>query len=161
MHFSPQAIAGVASLLLCGPALSAGTGHCNAKEEVVFNCELRGGKTVSVCSSTNLSSNSGYLHYRFGPPGQVELQFPSGTRNTQEQFTFESHRPYATESEFLNFKRGAYEYTVYRVLTDDPESKNSAGVQVSKGERVVSDLKCLNPIVQQPIGLEAVVPEAK
>src|SRR6266480_5829555 len=50
---------------------------CTKDERVVFSCPVkRPAKIVSVCASKDLTSEHGYLQYRFGLPGKIELEFP-------------------------------------------------------------------------------------
>ena len=49
---------------------------CAKDERVIFACVLKQpAKIVSVCASKNVTSETGYLQYRFGLPGKVELEF--------------------------------------------------------------------------------------
>ena len=60
---------------------------CAADERVIFSCVLRQtAKSVSVCASKDLTNEKGYLQYRFGMPGKIELEFPKDRANTQQQF---------------------------------------------------------------------------
>ena len=50
---------------------------CAADERIIFSCTLRQPvKIVSVCAAKDLTNEKGYLQYRFGLPGKVELEFP-------------------------------------------------------------------------------------
>ncbi len=50
---------------------------CSPGERVVFSAFAEGSnKLVSICSSSPLNESRGYLQYRFGRPGKIELQFP-------------------------------------------------------------------------------------
>jgi hypothetical protein len=50
---------------------------CTKDERIIFSCPVkRPAKIVSVCASKDLTSDRGYLQYRFGLPGKIELEFP-------------------------------------------------------------------------------------
>jgi hypothetical protein len=60
---------------------------CDASERVLFSALVKGSnKLVSICSSRKIDKQEGYLQYRFGRPGQVELEFPSSRQDTQKSF---------------------------------------------------------------------------
>src|ERR1044071_2779627 len=58
---------------------------CARTEQIIFSClTKRSGssspttpaKIVSLCASRDLDKERGYLQYRYGLPGKVELEFP-------------------------------------------------------------------------------------
>ena len=155
-------IAGLLAVVMPVVAAAAEPSHCTADESVVFSCLLRNAKVVSLCSSRDLAKDAGYLQYRYGPKGRVELEFPAGRRGTQDRFSLEQHRPYRMESELLHFTIDQYEYSVYRVVSNDPETPNGAGVMVStpasagKAARF-TDIKCRKSLFAQGFGLDGVV----
>ena len=54
--------------------LQAGT-LCASDERIIFSCPIRRpAKIVSLCASKNLTSERGYLQYRFGVPEKIELE---------------------------------------------------------------------------------------
>ncbi len=136
-------------LLVCltwAGACAAQPTHCKPGEKIFFNCSVRGGKVISVCGSTAVSANSGYLQYRFGKPGRPEFEFPSALEGSQRKFDLESHRPYQGESELLHFSSANYEYSVYQAAGTDPTPFRSAGVFVSRaapdGASTSIEIKC-------------------
>jgi hypothetical protein len=155
-------IAGLLAAAMPVVAGAAEPSHCSADESVVFSCLLRNAKVVSLCSSRVLAKDAGYLQYRYGPQGRVELEYPADRAATQTGFTLEQHRPYRMESELLHFTIGQYEYSVYRVVSADRETPNGAGVMVStpaaagKAARF-TDIKCRKSLFAQGFGLEGVV----
>jgi hypothetical protein len=147
---------------LPNPAQAAEVSHCKGSEAVVFNCRLGGGKHVSVCASKPLTAAVGYLQYRFGPPGHVELRYPQELASTRKQFTFGTLAAPTAESEHLDFRRGDFRYSVYRRVTN-VESGNGGGVTVSRissGE-VVAAMECHPPGTLPRMGLEGIVPQAE
>jgi YD repeat-containing protein len=106
---------------------------CGAGERVLFSAFVEGStKLVSVCSSKVLDDRRGYLQYRFGRPGKIELQFPSGTRNTQKAFTYTRYtRPLVTYLT-LTFTTNKFRYSIHQ--DDDSETSqasNSAYITIA------------------------------
>jgi hypothetical protein len=55
---------------------------CAADQKVIFSCPFKGGKTVSICASPDLSASVGSLQYRFGRVGKrPELIYPSDNKS--------------------------------------------------------------------------------
>ncbi len=48
---------------------------CKAQETLLFGCDS-GPKMISVCASQGFSATTGYVQYRFGTPGNIELSYP-------------------------------------------------------------------------------------
>src|SRR5436190_23805674 len=62
---------------------------CAKDERVIFSCPIkRPAKTVSVCASKDLTSDRGYIQYRFGLPAKVELEFPKERAGSQQKFQY-------------------------------------------------------------------------
>src|SRR5258706_15993266 len=62
---------------------------CAKDERIIFSCPVkRPAKIVSLCASKDLTSERGYLQYRFGLPDKVELEFPKDRTGTQQKFQY-------------------------------------------------------------------------
>jgi len=56
---------------------------------VIFSCAVkRPAKIVSVCASKDITAEKGYLQYRFGLPGKIELEYPKDRTGTQQKFKY-------------------------------------------------------------------------
>ena len=89
---------------------------CGRDERIIFSCPLkRPAKIVSVCSSKDLTSERGYLQYRFGLPGKIELEFPKDRTGTQEKFHYTHYFRARVDLTEISFSINGYEYQV----TDD------------------------------------------
>ena len=87
---------------------------CAADERVIFSCVLRQPtKIVSVCASKDLTSEKGYLQYRFGMPGKIELEFPKDHTNTQQQFEYSHYFRARVDMTEINFTVNAVSYSVF------------------------------------------------
>src|SRR5437016_1934079 len=89
---------------------------CVKDERVIFSCPVkRPAKIVSVCASKDLTSDRGYLQYRFGLPGKIELEFPKERTRTQTKFQYTHYFRAQFDLTEIRFNVNGYEYHV----TDD------------------------------------------
>ena len=87
---------------------------CDKGERVIFSCPVkRPAKIVSLCASKDLSSDHGYLQYRFGLPGKVELEFPKDRTATQQKFQYSHYFRAQVDQTAINFTIEGYEYSVF------------------------------------------------
>src|SRR5919106_687690 len=62
---------------------------CERDEKIVFSCTVgKAAKTVSLCSSKELTKDTGYMKYRFGLPGKIELEYPQEQQRANEAFKY-------------------------------------------------------------------------
>ena len=89
---------------------------CDRNERVIFSCRVkRPAKIVSVCASKDLTSERGYLQYRFGLPGKIELEYPKDRTGTQTKFQYTHYFRAQVDLTEISFNVNGYEYQV----TDD------------------------------------------
>ena len=121
--------------LFASAALAAPASLCTTKETDLFSCPIHG-KIVSVCGLS-----PGRAEYRFGRPGQIELQ-------GRDLHIGEQSYSGGGEDQIYCQSNG-YRYIVYdRALRtgfgadghNDPQS--SSGLVVLKGGRTVSSIRC-------------------
>jgi hypothetical protein len=64
--------------LVCSQSLLADTSvsHCKSPENTLFTCNLSNNKVMSLCSTKNSPSETGYVQFRYGAPGRIEAQIP-------------------------------------------------------------------------------------
>ena len=111
----------VISALLCGLVISATPAPqtqpgslCESGEKIVFSCKVEiAAKFVSLCSSKELTKDRGYLQYRFGLPGKIELEFPKQRAQTQSAFKYSHYFRAQVDETEISFTRGGHEYTVF------------------------------------------------
>ena len=126
------------------------TGWCSAKEPVIFSCQLKNRKVISVCGTEN-GAGEKTAQYRFGALGKSpELVWPEAAG--KDRLTFASV-PYSGGGEAqLSFSRGDVTYVVYSRMVrtnfkagepNNPEMTD--GIMVLKGKKTVSDLVCSDP----------------
>lgn len=139
------------------------TSLCTEQEKIVWSCETKGRKIVSICSSRELTKEHGYLQYRFGRPGRVELEYPRQRQNSQTAFKyFRYTRPLVTYLG-LRFKAGEYDYEVYDNSNEEAGGGSESGVTVTPSGNTAGavDYRCRKPVVHHLIELEEVVPNTE
>jgi len=107
--------------------LQAGT-LCAKGERVIFSCPVkRPAKIVSLCASKDLTSETGYLQYRFGLPGKIELEYPMDRTGTQAKFQYTHYFRAQVDLTEISFSNNGYEYQI----TDDynGEEKPAQSIQ--------------------------------
>jgi len=87
---------------------------CTKGERVIFSCRVkRPAKIVSVCASKDLTRDRGYLQYRFGLPGRIELEYPKDRKGTQEKFHYTHYFRAQVDLTEIKFTIDGYEYSVF------------------------------------------------
>ena len=59
---------------------------CQDDEDIYFNAQLENGKLASLCAYQHYSPDTGYVKYRYGDVGSVELEFPSDKKPPRGRF---------------------------------------------------------------------------
>jgi hypothetical protein len=101
---------------------------CAKDERIIFSCPVkRPARIVSVCASKDLTSDRGYIQYRFGLPAKVELEFPKERNGSQQKFQYSHYFRARVDETEISFTVNGYEYQV----TDDynAEEKTAQTIQ--------------------------------
>lgn len=119
---------------------------CAADEQVIFSCALRGSsKLVSLCGSQSLTKDAGYIQYRFGRTGRVELEFPKDRAGSQRLFSYEHVFRFQFDQTEVGFESGGYAYTLFDYYDGEQRpARKEAGVRVrGAGENAVeTTMRC-------------------
>ena len=100
---------------------------CARNERVIFSCPLRRpAKIVSVCAARNLTREIGYLQYRFGLPGKIELEFPKERPGSQAKFEYTHYFRAQFDLTEINFSIDGVNYSVF----DDYNGEEKPAVSV-------------------------------
>jgi hypothetical protein len=136
---SPQAAAGKA----VGTALRANS-LCAKTEHIIFSCRLQragrragrsSGKIVSLCASPDLDKEHGYLQYRFGLPGKVELEYPGSQEKTQPLFQYSHYLRYQVDLTEINFAIDGYQYQIFDTYNgEEKPAISEEGVTVKSSD---------------------------
>jgi hypothetical protein len=98
---------------------------CAKDERIIFSCPVkRPAKIVSICASKDLTSEHGYLQYRFGLPGKIELDFPKDRTGTQQKFQYTHYFRAQFDLTEINFTIDGYQYQVF----DDYNGEEKAAI---------------------------------
>lgn len=141
--------------LFAGVALAETPSHCAPSEQILFHCRMRDStKILSVCAARELSATSGYLQYRFGRPGKVELEFPQEKAKTQQQFRYSHYFRFQTDRTELSFRHNGFEYAVYSDYEAELKpARKETGVRVN-----TTELPCGGQVIDKLSKLAEVVP---
>ena len=137
---------------------------CARDERIIFSCPVRKpARIVSLCASKDLASDKGYLQYRFGLPGKVELEFPQERTGTQQQFQYTHYFRAQVDETEISFKNNGYEYQI----TDDyngeeKPAQSIRGVMVTApGKPKEVSLACRTKPKADYTDLQAVLPTSQ
>jgi len=144
------------ALLLLFTALSAGSvfaaaDHCAPEEKTIFSGDIRrSSRVLLICASKLLSKNEGYIQYRFGTPGKIELEYPDSREGSQSKFTYLHYFRANVDRTEVGFKKGQHEYSVFSDYEGDIKPLvNEKGVLISdfttgKEKKILCKGKILN-----------------
>jgi len=109
---------------------------CAAGEKVVFSCPLkRSDKVVSLCASTKLTKTEGYLQYRFGIPGKVELEYPKERTPAANAFHYSHYFRAQVDLTEISFSIDGYGYKVFNNFNgEEKPAISDQGVTVQPPE---------------------------
>jgi len=126
----------ILSLLLLpwGAAVAAPPSHCSPSEQVIYSCKLKNSaKIVSLCASKRLSDRAGYLQYRFGRPGRIELEFPTERLDSQKRFEYAHYFRFQYDLTELRFASGDHQYALYDYYNGEEQpAQSTTGVRVGE-----------------------------
>ena len=137
---------------------------CARDERIIFSCPVKKpAKIVSLCASKNLSADQGYLQYRFGLPGKVELEFPTERTGTQQKFQYTHYFRAQVDLTEISFSNNGYEYQI----TDDyngeeKPAQSTQGIMVTApGKPKEVSLACRTKPKADYSDLQAVLPNGQ
>ena len=128
----------IAAVVVCfapGASLSqlqAGS-LCANTEKIVFSCPIsKSAKIVSLCSSKEFTNEKGYLQYRYGVPGKIELEFPGQREQTQKAFKYSHYFRAQVDRTDISFVNGDTEYSVFDDYNGEQKpAQHEQGVQIT------------------------------
>jgi hypothetical protein len=98
-------------------AISASPSHCTKDEQTLFSCQLDKKKTVSLCAAKTLTPKAGYLQYRFGKAGKVELALPAKKKGIPAELRLMHSQDDSATYNYVSLMNGEnfiYELTSFR-----------------------------------------------
>lgn len=140
------------------PAVAAPPGACRPDERSLWTCTVgKAGKIAAVCGSKDLTADQGYLQYRFGAPGRLELEFPQTREGSQEAFVYSRYTRPGTTHLALRFEKDGHTYTLFQ--SSSPETGSLAYVVVKSPGGRRAHLQCREQRGTL-MDLEDIVPES-
>lgn len=112
--------------------------HCTEGEVTLFSCQLKKGKTVSVCASKDLSPTTGYLQYRFGKIGKIEMSLPEKMFGMPEMALSRSADGHAEYNELLIYN-GPFFYSITSFRQFTPTNSEGYPTPPSSDALMVTD----------------------
>jgi hypothetical protein len=123
------------------PGLLHPNSLCAKTERIIFSCLTKrpgvrspagSSKIASLCASRDLDKQRGYLQYRYGLPGKVELEFPSSRIGTQQMFQYTHYMRYQVDLTEINFEIDGYQYQIFDDYNGEEKPRISTeGVSVT------------------------------
>ncbi len=127
---------------------------CQASEQTIWSCLTTKNKIASVCASKDLAEDKGYLQYRFGVLGKVELEFPKSRKDSQKAFKYARYtRPLVTMLT-LSFENEGVVYEIH----DDDNSEEKPPVRAASIDVADVSVVCKQPTFGSLMKLEDIVP---
>lgn len=161
----------VVSMMLCVVAanatsrvnivqLQAGS-LCEKDEKVVFSCPItKPAKIVSLCSSKELTKERGYLQYRFGLPGKIELEFPKHREQTQTAFKYSHYFRAQFDLTEISFTQDGHEYALFDDYNGEQKpARHDQGIKITPPNGKEVTLTCRGKAKAQYGDLAEVFPE--
>jgi hypothetical protein len=114
---------------------------CEGDEKIVFSCAVgKQAKIVSLCSSKELTKDKGYLRYRFGLPGKIELEYPKDGERPHEAFKYSHYFRAQVDETEISFSLNGYDYAIFDDYNGEIKPvHNSQGIRImppNNGEEV-------------------------
>jgi hypothetical protein len=135
---------------------------CRAEEQNFFTCIVTGSaKVISLCGSKSLDARRGYLQYRFGKPGAVELQYPRDRANTQRVFRYAHYIRAQVDRAEITFDNEGYSYVIFDYYEGDIKpSVRESGVRIRRHgpNTKETELTCDGKPTSKLGSLESIVP---
>jgi hypothetical protein len=123
----------LASLAFYVPLTKAAS-LCEAREKVIFSCELKNAKTVSICAFDD--ENRRYVEYKFGRQSKIELAHRASNEN-ENQFFHRADIIYGNNAvDTIWFRNGEHLYDVFM------PARGAPAVEVWKKNRQLAHIEC-------------------
>lgn len=127
------------SIASASAAKNRKVGLCKQSEIEVFFCQTRTqGKTISLCEGK--VDTRRYLQYRFGTPKKLDFEYPLKPQSPAHSFKYFQQSWTKATTTAIAFSNGGYLYSLFRTMS--VYGYNGAGLLVTKGNKILSDVMC-------------------
>lgn len=141
-------------ILTAASSLSAQTTtHCAENEKIVFSCSV-GKKVVSLCASQEYGAAQGWMQYRFGVPGQIEMTYPSQKVHPTGKFTAFYATPTMDDGTQAMIAEVGFRVNDfgYNIATVAKQKSAKTDLTVTKGGKTLATLICVpNTIINSDL----------
>jgi hypothetical protein len=125
----------------------ASNSHCEVGEQIVFSCRI-GQKIASLCASKRLTPTEGYVQYRYGPPGRIEIDIPGRSPADRARIRGMRSPPSTANALVMSIDHGGFTYAIFSSESVGSVSDGmrswvyDSGVEVRKGREMVFSKHC-------------------
>ena len=153
------------SKIMSAPYPQSARTLCDRNEQIVFSCAMqKSAKVLSICTSRQLNSESGYVQYRFGLPGKIELEFPSERVKSQSAFGYTRYtRPLVTLLT-LRFESNGHKYSIHQDSNaEEKPPVNYSYITITSPDPNTKqvEMTCRQPVQGSLMLLEDIVPRSE
>ncbi len=87
---------------------------------------------MSLCSSPELTKDKGYLQYRFGLPGKIELEFPKEREKSQQVFKYTHYFRAQVDLTEISFNSDGHQYAIFDDYNgEERRTRTAQGVKIT------------------------------
>ena len=117
---------------------------CEKDEKVIFSCSIRKpAKLVSLCASPDFAKDRGYLQYRFGLPGKIELEFPKTRESTQASFKYSHYFRAQFDQTEIAFTSAGHQYAIFDDYSGEQKpASHDQGIRITAPDGKETTLSC-------------------
>lgn len=104
---------------------------CTQSERQIWSCEANG-KFYTLCASSDLGPQTGYMQYRVYQKAALEFAYPASHRHPRGLFKLSL----LSKGAAMTFSNGGYQYEIYEPLAGSTE------IAVTKARKKLADIRC-------------------
>ena len=131
----------IALVLMTGSAHAATL--CAPDEQALWQCPIaKNHKMASLCASKDVSATQGYVQYRYGTPGKVELTYPATRAPAPQSFHYDAGFNGDGEYVSVQFTNAGNDYSLFNQDGSDNDRTGTASISVKTANGKTGDLDC-------------------
>ncbi|MBU1247405.1 MAG: hypothetical protein KKB70_01800 [Proteobacteria bacterium] len=126
----------------------------------MFACKMaKNHKMLSVCASSGFHGVDGYVQYRYGTLGKIEMQYPQEQVFTQDTFRMSRYTRSLVALVDLRFKVKDVGYSVYDDYNaESGQDEYDSGIRVTLPDGREVDIKCGPEVERNLYTIEEFIP---
>jgi hypothetical protein len=107
---------------------------CSSRKEIIFNCETKKHKIISLCESGNPKTNA--IQYKFGTLGKIDFSYTS-SKDSKNKFHKGKFQGGSVATDLVWFQSGPFTYSIF-----SPDT-GADGVAVIRDGKLISSQQCI------------------